>query len=251
MNKTFRDFIIRISMPILLIATCSSDSSAKENLEVIIVKEGTGPVAVLHSLLSVHYSGWLENGTKFDSSLDRGAPLKFTIGIGQVIPGWDAGIKGMKVGETRILNIPPHLAYGKKGAGNIIPPNAALKFEVSLLDVELPKYKNISNSELQSSIDKGIKIFDIRRKDEWASTGVVDGSIKLTAINKIGKLMPNFFDDLNSFTKKDDKIILICRTGNRSAILANYLSSNLGYSNVYNVTHGIKQWIEAKLPIVK
>ncbi|MCP4042380.1 MAG: FKBP-type peptidyl-prolyl cis-trans isomerase [Gammaproteobacteria bacterium] len=85
----------------------------------------------------VHYTGWLEDGTKFDSSVDRGEPFSFPMECSYVIPGWDQGVKGMKVGGKRILTIPPALAYGERGAGGVIPPNATLRFEIELLEVSV------------------------------------------------------------------------------------------------------------------
>ncbi len=85
--------------------------------------------------IKAHYTGWLENGTKFDSSVDRGTPLAFNVGVGQVIPGWDEALLSMKVGEKRKLTIPSKLAYGARGAGGVIPPNATLIFEVELVSV--------------------------------------------------------------------------------------------------------------------
>jgi FKBP-type peptidyl-prolyl cis-trans isomerase len=99
---------------------------------------GTGDVAQLHGKVSVHYTGWLMDGTKFDSSRDRGKPFEFTLGAGQVIAGWDQGVEGMKVGGQRTLIIPPELAYGSRGAGAAIPPGATLKFDVELIAVEPP-----------------------------------------------------------------------------------------------------------------
>jgi peptidylprolyl isomerase len=96
---------------------------------------GTGPSPRAGKQVKVHYTGTLENGTKFDSSLDRGQPFSFTIGVGQVIPGWDEGVLSMRVGGKRKLVIPPQLGYGAAGAGGVIPPNATLIFEVELLDV--------------------------------------------------------------------------------------------------------------------
>jgi FKBP-type peptidyl-prolyl cis-trans isomerase len=94
---------------------------------------GEGTVATKGQTVSVHYTGWLENGTKFDSSKDRDEPFAFKLGAGQVIRGWDEGVTGMKVGGVRRLTIPSHLAYGDRGAGGVIPPKATLIFEVELL----------------------------------------------------------------------------------------------------------------------
>jgi FKBP-type peptidyl-prolyl cis-trans isomerase FkpA len=96
---------------------------------------GTGAEATAGKTAVVHYTGWLMDGTKFDSSVDRNQPFSFPLGGGQVIKGWDEGVVGMKVGGKRTLIIPPALGYGARGAGNVIPPNATLKFEVQLLDV--------------------------------------------------------------------------------------------------------------------
>ncbi len=96
---------------------------------------GTGPAPLSGKPVKVHYTGWLENGTKFDSSVDRGEPFTLVIGAGQVIPGWDEGVMTMKVGGKRKLVVPPQLGYGANGAGGVIPPNATLIFEVELLDV--------------------------------------------------------------------------------------------------------------------
>jgi peptidylprolyl isomerase len=97
---------------------------------------GTGPSPNPGQIAVVHYTGWLTNGTKFDSSLDRGQPFEFPIGQGRVIKGWDEGVATMKVGGKRKLMIPPALGYGSSGAGNVIPPNSELIFEVELLGVK-------------------------------------------------------------------------------------------------------------------
>jgi FKBP-type peptidyl-prolyl cis-trans isomerase FkpA len=103
---------------------------------------GQGATATAGQDVQVHYTGWLHDesqangrGRKFDSSKDRGQPFGFSLGAGMVIGGWDEGVQGMKVGGTRVLVIPPHLGYGARGAGGVIPPNATLVFEVELLGV--------------------------------------------------------------------------------------------------------------------
>ena len=96
---------------------------------------GTGATAVPGKMVKVHYSGFLTTGKKFDSSRDRGEPFIFPLGEGQVIKGWDEGVAGMKVGGQRQLRIPPQLGYGSEGAGDAIPPNATLIFDVELLEV--------------------------------------------------------------------------------------------------------------------
>ena len=96
--------------------------------------EGAGAEARAGQTVSVHYTGWLTDGQKFDSSKDRNQPFSFALGTGMVIKGWDEGVQGMKVGGVRRLTIPPQLGYGVRGAGGVIPPNATLVFEVELLD---------------------------------------------------------------------------------------------------------------------
>jgi FKBP-type peptidyl-prolyl cis-trans isomerase FkpA len=94
---------------------------------------GNGATASAGQRVSVHYTGWLENGNKFDSSKDRGQPFQFSLGRGEVIRGWDEGVSGMKIGGKRKLTIPAALGYGARGAAGVIPPNATLLFEVELL----------------------------------------------------------------------------------------------------------------------
>jgi len=100
------------------------------------LKTGTGAEAVSGKTVTVHYTGWLLDGTKFDSSVDRNEAFDFKLGDGEVIPGWDQGVVGMKVGGKRKLTIPSKLGYGTRGAGGAIPPNATLVFEVELLGVK-------------------------------------------------------------------------------------------------------------------
>lgn len=107
-------------------------------LKYAVLQEGSGPAAE-HQQVSVHYTGWLQDGTKFDSSRDRGQPFEFVLGHGDVIKGWDEGVKGMQVGEKRQLVVPPAMGYGERGTPDgTIPPNATLIFEVELLGLGAP-----------------------------------------------------------------------------------------------------------------
>lgn len=104
-------------------------------LQYVELVKGDGREAHSGETAIVHYTGWLTDGTKFDSSVDRNKPFSFPLGKGRVIKGWDEGVEGMNIGSKRKLIIPPNLGYGKRGAGRVIPPNATLIFEVELLDL--------------------------------------------------------------------------------------------------------------------
>ena len=104
-------------------------------LQYLDLVKGDGREAHVGETAYVHYTGWLKDGTKFDSSVDRGEPFSFRLGAGRVIKGWDEGVVGMNIGSKRKLIIPPHLGYGARGAGRVIPPNATLIFDVELLDL--------------------------------------------------------------------------------------------------------------------
>lgn len=108
----------------------------KNGITIEVLAEGSGEQVVkAGNTVSIHYTGWLADGTKFDSSVDRNEPFETKIGVGQVIMGWDMGVPGMKKGEKRKLTIPSEFGYGPYGAGNLIPPDATLIFDVELLDI--------------------------------------------------------------------------------------------------------------------
>jgi FKBP-type peptidyl-prolyl cis-trans isomerase len=144
--------LITLAGVLALSAACSGNNNSPSStdtgvssfttLQIANPVVGTGAEAVNGRLVTVHYTGWLysataagNKGTKFDSSRDRNQPFQFTLGVGQVIQGWDQGVAGMRVGGQRTLIIPPGLAYGSRGSGSAIPPNATLVFDVELLAV--------------------------------------------------------------------------------------------------------------------
>lgn len=122
----------------LLIACCAKTNKGVTDtgMRYEIIREGTGPAPKRGDSVTVHYTGWLEDGTKFDSSVDRNHPFTFKLGVGQVIQGWDDGVATMKVGGKTKFFIPSELGYGSRGAGGVIPPNAQLVFEVELLSIK-------------------------------------------------------------------------------------------------------------------
>jgi FKBP-type peptidyl-prolyl cis-trans isomerase len=139
--KRFSKVAVSVFMAALLAVPAFAAQEAKKTVTTasglkyvdVIVGNGASPKA--GKQVKVHYTGTLENGKKFDSSVDRNEPFSFTIGVGQVIPGWDEGVMTMKVGGKRKLIIPSKLGYGSRGAGGVIPPNATLLFDVELLGV--------------------------------------------------------------------------------------------------------------------
>ena len=222
-------------------------SSAIAELKIETVLVGSGEEAQVGMAVSVHYTGKLEEGTVFDSSIPRGEPFSFTLGQGRVIKGWEQGILGMLVGETRVLTIPSELGYGANGAGELIPPDATLIFEVELLDVNWPpQLLEINEAKLIEEQKKGSLVVDIRRKEEWIETGFIEGSELITAFESNGALHPEFQSKFFSFIRqKDTPIILYCRSGNRSRKLGDALVSQVGLTNVSHLENGILGWMSS------
>ena len=251
MVNIFRVLVLAFLAGAIAVPAGASSGQLKAKLQIKEIVVGSGAAAVRHSKVSVHYTGWLQDGTKFDSSVDRGKPFQFTLGAGRVIRGWEMGVEGMKVGGKRELTIPPELAYGRTGAGKVIPPNATLRFEIELLSFTPPRYSNIDNGALKELLAKGAKIVDLRRKDEWDKTGVIANSKLLTAFDGSGRFVQSFPAALGEYVRPDEAVIVICRSGNRSAAIANFLSGQPGYTKIYNVTEGIVKWIKDGNPVTK
>lgn len=146
LSRAFFAAFLAAAVPFLIPVSATQEKAPAKNgngkevvtasgLKYVDLKAGQGEEAKAGKVVEVHYTGWLENGTKFDSSVDRKRPFTFRLGAGDVIKGWDEGVAGMKAGGKRRLVIPPDLGYGKRGAGEVIPPGATLIFEVELLGV--------------------------------------------------------------------------------------------------------------------
>lgn len=138
MKKIYLTFIVLLTMCSISFSQ-SDTNTTSSGLKYIVMEEGNGPDAIPGKAVEVHYSGYLLDGKKFDSSVDRNEPIMFVLGAGQVIKGWEEGIAMMNTGDKMRLIIPSDLAYGKKGAGDIIPPDATLVFDVELVSVSDPK----------------------------------------------------------------------------------------------------------------
>ena len=223
----------------------ASEIQIKNNIE------GEGPEIITHSKIKVHYKGMLEDGTKFDSSYDRGEPLKFQIGLRKVIEGWEIGLMGMKIGGRRTLIIPPELAYGERGAGDLIPPNATLIFDVEIIDIQSPGYKLITNKDILNLQNKNFKFIDIRSMKERKNTGIISGSIEITAFDDYGKFVPEFMKTFNNIVDLNDNIVFVSNEGEIAAILANGFVEQLGAKNMHVLDGGIQKLIEENYQLYK
>ena len=241
-----------VSLAILTLFNGNLAFSSENELKITINQNGSGDSAETGMSVSVHYTGRLEDGTVFDSSIPRGQPFTFTLGAGQVIKGWDLGVEGMKLGEKRSLVIPPHLGYGIRGAGATIPPNATLIFDIELLEVTMPiTLRDLSPNDFIDAQENGGIVIDIRREEEWKETGILQGSNTITAFTKDGNIHPDFpkkfFDLINDI---EVPILLYCRTGNRTGILGQALIDQVGQTNVSHLSEGIVGWKKQGYPTV-
>ena len=209
--------------------------------EVQIVNEiiGKGSEVKNHSKVSVHYIGKLEDNTIFDSSYDRGQLFDFQIGVRQVILGWETGLLGMKEGGKRTIFIPYELAYGESGAGSLIPPKSNLIFEIEVIKVIPPGYKEIDGYQLKLAMTSDFKIIDIRTNDEIINSNKIPGAIQITAFDKNGNFFPNFFDKYKENVEIGEKVIFVSQNGDISSILANGFVEQLKQINIYHLKDGV------------
>lgn len=207
----------------------------------------TGIIAADGMQVAVHYQGRLEDGTVFDDSHKRGEPISFILGKGQVIKGWDQGIAGMAVGEKRTLTIPPELGYGAQGAGDVIPPNATLIFDVELVSAMVPaQLQGLDVAAFEAAMDDKTVLIDIRGEDEWLQTGIIAGAKTITAFSSSGGVHPEFLDRFRAVAPTPDtSILLYCHSAGRSQMLGRALVEQLGYKNVSHLEGGIVSWSEA------
>ena len=240
MNKFFFIFILLLSFYI----------KANE-IEILSDVPGKGIEINNHFKITVNYRGTLENGNEFDSSFKRKQPFVFQIGLRQVIPGWEKGLMGMRVGGKRTLKIPPNLGYGSKGAGDLIPPNSTLIFDIEIIDVKPPGYKKIYSKDLKNDQHQKFIIIDIRTLKEREHTGVIENSLEITAFDIDGNFDRKFIKSYQEVASKDDHVVFISNKGEISAILANGFVEQLGATNMYTLVGGIQNWIKEGRDLTK
>jgi len=236
---------------IIFILICISQVVWANSITITNNIEGEGKQILNHSKIKVHYIGKLEDGTIFDSSYDRSEPFGFQIGLRQVIEGWEQGLLGMKVGGKRTLLIPPQLAYGDRGAGDLIPPNATLVFEVEIIDVQSPSYKLVMTNEINKLQKENFKFIDIRTKKERNNTGIIPGSLEITAFDIYGNFVPEFMKTFQDLVDINDSIVFISNEGEISSILANGFAEQLGATNIHSLKGGIQQLIKDNYQLSK
>ena len=228
----------------LLIFLILANNLFANEVEILSDTPGEGVEIKNHYKVHVNYIGTLEDGTEFDNSFKRNEPFIFQIGLRQVIMGWEKGLIGMKVGGKRTIKIPPELGYGSRGAGNLIPPNATLIFEIEIINVFEPEYIKLASNDLINSQKNGLILIDIRTEKEKKLTGIIEGSLEMTAFDLQGNFKPNFIQTYQAATTKDDHVVFISNKGEISAILANGFIEQLGSTNMYTLAGGIQKWLK-------
>ena len=217
--------------------------SFANDVEILSDIPGNGLDIEEHYKVTVNYRGFLENGIEFDSSFKRNQPFIFQIGLRQVIPGWEIGLRNIRVGGKRKIKIPPNLAYGAKGVGKLIPPNSTLIFEIEVINATPPSYKKVFPYQLSNKKTDGFKIIDIRTLKEREETGIIKGSLEMTAFDNLGNFNSEFVKFFEKQIKPKDHVIFVSKKGDISSILANGFVEQLGKKNIYTLVGGIDKWI--------
>lgn len=225
-----------------LLAAAPAAAQAPAQVIVRDVEMGEGDTAVDGARVVVQYTAYLSDGTKFDSTYDRGRPFDFTLGFGQVIRGMDLGLKGMRVGGRRELIVPPSLAYGDKGAGTAVPPGETLRYEIELMKVEATSYAVLDADALHGLLGTAIKIVDIRTDTRRAATGTIAGALGLPAFDEKGVLNRHFLARLLDAAGKSDALVLIDDDGRQARFLGTFLTQNAGFTNMRGLDGGLKAW---------
>ena len=157
----------------------------------------------------------------------------------------------MKVGGKRVIKIPSEFAYGESGAGELIPPNSTLIFEVEIVRIQPPGYLTIESDKLKLMQKEGFLVIDIRTLKEMRTTGTIKGSKKIAAFDERGNFIPSFLKSYQSIANSTSKVVFISNKGDISAILANGFVEQLGYKNMYSLQGGIQEWISQGNIVIK
>ena len=221
-------------------------------IEIISDKPGDGKKIIHHSWVQIEYTGSFESGNVFDTNVGKNRPLVVQMGMKEVIPGFEQGIIGTTKGTKRKIKIPSELAYGKKGGGDVIPPNTDLIFEFEIIDVLDPHYKMINSEELIDKINNNAVALDIRLENQW-DKGVIEGTFQETAFNKDGKFNVYIMDKVRALAAEESQnieIVFISHDGETAAILGNAFAEDLGFKNVSVLKGGILQWLKEDRKLV-
>ena len=221
-------------------------------IEIISDKPGDGKKIIHHSWVQIEYTGSFESGDVFDTNVGKNRPLVVQMGMKEVIPGFEQGIIGTTKGTKRKIKIPSELAYGKKGGGDVIPPNTDLIFEFEIIDVLDPHYKMINSEELIDKINNNAVALDIRLENQW-DKGVIEGTFQETAFNKDGKFNVYIVDKVRALAAEESQnieIVFISHDGETAAILGNAFAEDLGFKNVSVLKGGILQWLKEDRKLV-
>jgi len=221
-------------------------------IEIISDKPGDGKKIIHHSWVQIEYTGSFESGDVFDTNVGKNRPLVVQMGMKEVIPGFEQGIIGTTKGTKRKIKIPSELAYGKKGGGDVIPPNTDLIFEFEIIDVLDPHYKMINSEQLIDKINNNAVALDIRLENQW-DKGVIEGTFQETAFNKDGKFNVYIMDKVRALAAEESQnieIVFISHDGETAAILGNAFAEDLGFKNVSVLKGGILQWLKEDRKLV-